>query len=263
MEQMRRLLIERGACEVPQFPEPLSQVWYHPDILLAARGEASANFFCFQSLWRRGSGAAAADSSCMPALIWLMNCSEKNFTTAAVDFISDLYFALTNSREESGFSLVADNSGHAYCNDRGCCWNLQYNGVGCGQISLFSELFSQPLTRPAVMLVLELAKLPGLLNQKASGLPAMWAERAAVSDLLALQAWQLKSLYGTREVLQHRQIDLGLELCRLISLLNSESMAASRDDAQLKMLSTSIGDAVQQLLSERSAGRVANRDVRK
>ena len=263
MEQIRRLLTERGACEVPQYPEPLAQVWYHPDILLAARGDVSAHCFCFQTLLQQGTGAAATGVSCAPALVWLMNCSEKDFSITAVDFISDLHFALTSSRENSGFSLIACGD-HVCCSDRGCCWKLQYNGVSCGQISLFSELFFQPLSRPVVMLVLDLAKLPALLNQKGPGQPVLWAEKAAAADLLALRAWQLRCSAGSsRDLLQQRQADSGLELCRLISLLNSESMEETQDDAQLKKLSASIIDTVQLLLNERSTSKVATRDVGK
>lgn len=261
MEQMRRLLTERGACEVPQYPEPLAQVWYHPDLLLAARSGGKANCFCFQTLWQRGTGVTAAGYSCMPALVWLMDCSEKDFSAIVVDFISDLHFALTNSREDSGFSLVADNGCYRCRNDRGCCWKLQYNGVSCGNISLFSELVFQPLERSAVMLVLDLAKLPLLLHQKDPGQPVLWAEKSAAGELLALRAWQLKCPVASRENLSQRQVDPGLELCRLVSVLNAETLVAEQDEAQLKQLSKSINDTVKQLLLERSESKVAGRDA--
>jgi len=260
MEQMRRLLTERGACEFPQYPEPLSQVWYHPDILLAARSGAPVNYFCFQALWQRGTGVAATGFSCMPALIWLMNCTEKDFSAIAADFISDLHFALTSSREDSGFSLVAERGESCCRSDRGCCWKLQYNGVSCGQISLFSELFCQQLERPAVMLVLDLARLPGLLHQKDPGQPVLWAEKTAADDLLALRAWQLRATVS-RDIMPKAQADAGLELCRLISVLNSESTAVSQNDSQLKQLSANIGDILQQLLTKHSESKVAGRDA--
>jgi hypothetical protein len=259
MEQIRRLLAERGACEVPQYPEPLASVWYHPDMLLAARGGGTRNCFCFQTMWQRGTGAAAVGVSCMPALVWLMDCSEHNFTAAVVDFISDLHFAITSSREDSGFSLVADAGITACRSERGCCWKLHYNGVSCGHISLYSELFFRSLEHSAVILVLDLAKLPGLLNQKNPGLPVFWAEKLRAADLLALRAWQLKCPTVTGDLLQ-QQADKGLELCRLISLLNSESLVPANDEFQLKKLLVSIDEAVQHLLGERVESGAKGRD---
>ncbi len=208
-------------------------------------------------------GLLLLTAALVPALVWLMNCTEKDFSATAADFISDLHFALTSSREDSGFSLVAERGGQSCRSDRGCCWKLQYNGVSCGQISLFSELFYKQLERPAVMLVLDLARLPGLLLQKDPGQPVLWAEKAVANDLLALRAWQLKVTGVSRDVMTKAQADPGLELCRLISVLNSESSAVSQNETQLKQLSTNIGDIIQQLLTERSEGKVAGRDAGK
>jgi len=260
MEQIRRLMADRGVCEVPQYPEPLAQVWYHPDILLAARGSSSSHCFCFQTIWNRGKGAAADRGSCIPAFVWLMNCTEKDFGAAAADFISDLHFAMANSREDSGFSLVADRCSGGLKRDRGCCWQLHYNGVSCGQICLFSELFFQQLSRPSVILVLDLARLPGLHEPENLSQPVLWADGAAATDVLALRAWQLKA---ASELIQQKQADNGLELCRLISRLNSCGLDSTKSDDVLKQLSTSINEIIQQLLAERSENKVVGRDAKR
>ena len=263
MEQIRLLLADRGACEVPQYPEPLAQAWSHPDILLAARGKQPVHCFCFQTVWQRTVVAASDDASCRPALVWLMNCSEKDFTGAVIDFISDLYFAMTNSREDSGFSLVADRSDRFNSKDRGCCWQLQYNGVGCGQICLFSELFMETLARPAVFLLLDLEKLPSLLDQKNFGQPVLWTENVRAADMLALRAWQLKAGAGSREKLQNKLADRGIELCRLISDLNAGFLSFSKDEVRLQQLAADINDSVRQILVERGEGKVVAKDADK
>ena len=260
MDQIRRLMADRGVCEVPQYPEPLQRVWYHPDLLVTARSGSPAHCFCFQTIWNRGTGAAAGCDSCTPAFVWLMDCSEKNFSAAVADFISDLHFAMTNSREDSGFALIADRCQGGAVRDRGCCWQLLYYGVSCGQICLFSEMFFQPLARPAVIMVLDLAKLPGLHDPKSLGQPVLWGNGAVASDMLALRAWQLRS---SADVNQQKHADSGMELCRLISRLNSGIVDSSKDSEALKQLSASVSEAVQQLLSERSANKVVVRDDKK
>lgn len=260
MEQIRRLMADRGVCEVPQYPEPLQQVWYHPDFLMAARGNTLAHCFCFQPIWSHGAGAAAGRDSCMPAFSWLMNCSEKDFSAAVADFISDLHFALTSSREDSGFALVAERGQGGLVRDRGCCWRLLYNGVCCGQICLFSELFFQPLTRSAVMLVLDLAKLPGLHEPESFGRPVLWADGSTAENVLALRAWQLRL---SAEMSQQKQADNGLELCRLISRMNAGGLDSAKDAEVLRQLSLSINDTIQQLLNERSDSKVVGRDAKK
>lgn len=262
MEQIRRLMADRGACEVPQFPKPLTQVWFHPDILIAARGSKPAHCFCFQNVCQRISGAAVSGASCMPSFVWLMNCFEKDFAEMVIDFISDLHFAITNSREDSGFSLVADRSDQTGRSGRGCCWQLQYNGVSCGHICLFSELFSQRLARPSVILALDLAKLPNLLAPENIGQPVLWAKNVVADDLLALRAWQLQALDDMGDPMRHRQADLGMELCRLLSLLNSSCLDSTKKD-DLTQLISDVSEIVQRLLVKRTEERVVDKNASK
>ncbi|MBU1107259.1 MAG: hypothetical protein KKB51_11370 [Candidatus Riflebacteria bacterium] len=254
MEQIRRLMADRGVCEVPQYPEPLAQTWFHPDILLSARGSGPAHCFCFQTA---GCGRAFAGAgSCIPSLVWLMDCSEKDFSAPAADFIGDLHFAITNNREDSGFSLVAERRQRALKSARGCCWQLYYNGVSCGQIFLFSELFFQPLARSAVILVLDLARLPGLLEPENHKQPVLWTDKAAAADILALRVWRLRAAFDAGELIQQKQADNGLELCRQISLLNSSYLNSAKDEETLRLLSVGINDTLQQLVVERSTCKV-------
>lgn len=256
MEQIRSLMAVRGVYEVPQFPEPLTQAWFHPDILMSARGSKPAHCFCFQTVWQRGVGATADGASCMPAFVWLMDCCETDFTAAVIDFISDLHFATTNSREDSGFSLVADRSNRIYRSGRGCCWQLQYSGVSCGHICLFSELFSRQLARPSVILVLDLAKLPGLLVPENIGQPVLWANNTVAADVLALHAWQLRApVVGTDDFMARKQEDPGLELCRLLSLVNSGCFDSSKKDEPLKQLVSGVNETIQRLLVKRTENR--------
>lgn len=261
MEHIRRLMAARGASEVPQYPEPLAQVWFHPDILMSARGSGSANCFCFQTA---GCGRTSANaSSCIPSLVWLMDCSEKDFSAPAVDFIGDLHFAITNSREDSGFSLVAERRQRTLKSVRGCCWQLYYNGVSCGQIFLFSELFFQPLARSAVILVLDLARLPGLLEPENLKQPVLWADKAVAAEMLALRVWRLRAATDASALIQQKQADNGLELCRLISLLNSGYLNSAKDEEALKQLSVGINETLQQLVVERSSGKAVGSNVDK
>lgn len=262
MEQIRRLLAARGTCEVPQFPEPLAEVWYHPDILLAMRDNRLLSNFCFQTMWLRGTGVTAEGLGCVPALVWQMNCSEKDFCPAVVDFVSDLHFAITSSREDSGFALVAERGKTLAYGERGCCWRLQYNGVSCGRICLFSEVFYQALPKPAAVLILDLARLTTLLSTTDLGSPVPWSANTVVDDLLALKAWEIRGQIDGKSLLQKREPDARIELCRLISYVNSGAFDNGKDGELLRQLAGNINASMGQIMLERGKDKkVAVQDV--
>lgn len=189
MEKLRDIFAGKGIVELPVFPLPLVASWCHPDILLAMHLKVRPRGFVFQPM--QTVDAEFRDPGIRPPdFLWLVKAGQTDFGVTVSSFLLELQQLLVPERSEPAFSLVANVKHTASGGERGAFWHILFDGVECGSLSLYSEVFAEPLREPMPVLRLELCRLQCFLSHERFAGQPCWSSGQSLQQFATLSAWQ-------------------------------------------------------------------------
>jgi len=192
MERLREIFAGKGIVELPVFPLPLVASWCHPDILLAMFLKLKSRGFVFQPMQTAEPGFQESAIR-PPDLLWLIKAGQNDFGVVVSAFLGELQQLLVPDRTEPAFSVVANVKHVAAKGERGAFWHVLLDGVECGSLSLYSEVFAEPLREPMPILRLELCRLQCFLSPERFNNQPCWGNGLNLQHFATLSAWQTQT----------------------------------------------------------------------
>lgn len=274
MEKLRGIFVAQGIFELPTFPMPLVTSWCHPDLLLAMHKKTNCRGFVFQPMQPLESSFEEIPGR-SPDLLWLIDAGVNNFSAVATEILLKLQEVLMPGRAEPAFSLVASSHKMHSAGERGAFWQILFDGVACGSLELFAEVFYAPLPNPIPVLRLELNLLQCFLSPERFKGQLFWSDAASIQQLVSFSAWQsLAEFHDSSPDDLSSQIrliaaDLAREpalcLCRYLRLYCIYRDRIEKDEQLLSSFTTALKEVIAMTGAQMSApiksANTVNKDV--
>lgn len=249
MEKLREIFAVKGIVELPVFPLPLVASWCHPDILLSMHLKLKSRGFVFQPM--QTVELEFKESAIRPPdLLWLVKAGQTDFGAVVSSFLLELQQLLVPDRTEPAFSLVANVKHTAARGERGAFWHVLLDGVECGSLSLYSEIFAEPLREPMPILRLELCRLQCFLSHERFNSQPCWGSGLSLQQFATLSAWQAHAEPVVDFSGEIKKINSSLAadpcagVCMLLRLYSNYQLLIEGNDEMGQILRKSIKESI-------------------
>ena len=186
-EKLRVWLNQNGISEIPQYPVALFNGWHHPDILLSLFEDGPTGLFSFQMIEER-SFCSGEPLSASPGLIMVVKPYTAEFFTRMASFFTAIS-ELAGGSTGNSFVFQASHEFERTLSERGSNWDISYNGVVCGNLTVLSEVLATKIKRPAAFVSLDLAKFLRCNSAQTVKQPAQWSDTKVFDQFFASDAY--------------------------------------------------------------------------
>ncbi len=185
-----------------------------------------------------------------PDLLWLIKAGQNDFGVVVSAFLTELQQLLVPDRTEPAFSLVANVKHTAARGERGAFWHVLLDGVECGSLSLYSEVFAEPLREPMPILRLELCRLQCFLSQERFNSQPCWGNGINLQQFATLSAWRahaepVADFAGEiKKITSSLSTDPCAGVCKFLRLYSNHHLLIEGNDEFGQILRKSIKESI-------------------
>lgn len=174
--------------EIPQYPEAISHGWYHPDFFASFFEKGQKDVFSFQVL-KTCTGLLSDNYDFDPGIIWLSKPYKYIIEERLSAFFDDLQKLLLPGSESHLFSLSAVPAFTGNLGEKGCSWQVTFNGINCGNLHLITEIVNVSLGEPVAVLSVSFLQLMKSLTCESVSKSVQWSEQTNYSDFIVSEAY--------------------------------------------------------------------------
>ena len=187
--------------EIPQYPEAISHGWYHPDFFAYFFEKGEKDVYSFQVL-KTCTGLLSDTYDFDPGIIWLSRPCKQIIEERLSAFFEDLQKLLLPDSDCHLFSLSAVPSFTGPLGEKGCHWQVTFNGVNCGNFYMITEIVNIPLNEPVAILSISFLQLLKSLTCDAVNKPVQWSQETSYNDFIVSEAYFENPHYFSGEMIK-------------------------------------------------------------